>query len=151
MTTVFDVPADALIGKAAAKLKERSELKPPEWAAFVKTGVHKEKPPEQADWWYTRSAAVLRKVYTRGPIGVERLRAEFGGKRDDGSSPYHAKRGSGSITRGVLQQLEDAKLVKRDEARKGRVVTPDGRRFLDGIAREVQNDLVATIPALAKY
>ncbi|HII79102.1 MAG TPA: 40S ribosomal protein S19, partial [Methanosarcina sp.] len=54
-------------------------------AKNVKTGVHKELPPINDDWWYIRCAAVLRKIYTDGPIGTERLRSVYGGKKDNGS------------------------------------------------------------------
>ena len=60
MTTVFDIPANDLINKVAEELRNVSEIQAPEWAEFVKTGVHKQMPPENPDWWYIRSAAVLR-------------------------------------------------------------------------------------------
>lgn len=141
MTTVYDVPAWPLIKKTAEKLKRIEEIKPPEWAPFVKTGPHKEKPPEQSDWWYIRAAAVLRKVYIYGPVGVERLRAKFGGRRDRGSKPYHPVKGSGSIIRKSLQQLEAAKLIKYEEG-KGRVISSEGRRMLDNLAYEVEKELL---------
>src|ERR1041385_2981622 len=90
MTTAFDVPAPALITATAKSLHEVKEIAAPEWAPFVKTGIHTEKPPVQTDWWHTRVAAVLRKVYTDGPIGTETLRAHFGGFRDRGNRPHHA-------------------------------------------------------------
>ena len=81
MTTVYDVPADHLIRKVAEELRKRQEIKPPAWAAFAKTGVHKEMPPEDPDWWFTRAAAVLRRVYVDGPLGVERMRSFYGEAR----------------------------------------------------------------------
>ncbi|MDD1653390.1 MAG: 40S ribosomal protein S19, partial [Methanomicrobiales archaeon] len=51
MTTVYDVPADLLIPKAAEELRGKKELTPPAWAPFVKTGVHQQMPPENPDWW----------------------------------------------------------------------------------------------------
>ena len=50
MVTVYDVPAEKLILKVAEKLKQNSAIVPPEWAEFVKTGVHTEKAPSQEDW-----------------------------------------------------------------------------------------------------
>ena len=73
-----------------AFLKENEKVVPPEWAENVKTGVHKELPPTNDDWWYIRCAAILRKIYTDGrPIGIERLRSVYGGKKDRGSRPGH--------------------------------------------------------------
>lgn len=150
MTTVYDVPAAALIEEAAKRLKENEALQPPAWAAYVKTGTHREKPPVEDEWWHVRVAAILRKVYADGPIGTERLRAHFGGYRDRGSKPNRAVRGSGSIVRKALQQLEAAGLVQNIQAQ-GRVVTPQGRSLLDNTAHAVRQDLQATLPALTKY
>ncbi|MEE9600440.1 MAG: 40S ribosomal protein S19, partial [Thermoplasmata archaeon] len=57
MTTVYDIPPNHLIEAVAAELKKSKKVKPPEWAPFVKTGVHTEKSPVDRDWWYTRLAA----------------------------------------------------------------------------------------------
>jgi small subunit ribosomal protein S19e len=149
MATVYDVPADVLIGRVAEKLKEMEEFTPPEWAMFVKTGVHKERSPEQPDWWYIRVAAIFRKVYTDGPVGIERLRTAYGGRKRRGVEPPKFKKGSGAIIRNALHQLEKAGFVKKTE--EGRIVTPQGRAFLDKIAAEVKKELVEQIPALAKY
>ncbi len=150
MTTAFDVPADLLLDRLAADLKAGGKVTPPEWAPFVRTGPHTEKAPVQPDWWYRRLAAVLRKVYIRGPIGSSRLRAEFGGKRDGGSAPYHPVKGSGSVTRECLQQLEALGLVSKAEAR-GRRVTPAGRKLLDNTAHGIMTELAAKNPELTKY
>ena len=148
MTTVYDVPATPLIQQVAAKLKGENAIQPPQWAPFVTTGIHAEKPPVEADWWHTRAAAVLRKVYVMGPIGTERLRAEFGGSRDRGSKPNRAKAGSGSIVRECLQQLEKAGFVENVKG-EGRRVSAKGRSLLDNSAHEVRQTLA--IPGLAKY
>ena len=148
MTTVYDVPAEPLIRAAAGKLKSEKAVEPPVWAAFVTTGIHAEKPPVEADWWHTRAAAVLRKVYLMGPIGTERLRAEYGGPRDRGSKPNRAKRGSGSVIREALQQLEAAGLVENVKG-EGRRVTAKGRSLLDNTAHDVRKTL--EVPGLQKY
>lgn len=150
MTTVYDVPAPKLIEEAAKRLQEVKEIQPPEWAEFAKTGVHTEKPPVQADWWHTRVAAVLRKVYTDGPVGTETLRAHFGGFRDRGNRPNKAAKGSGSIAREALQQLEAAGLVQTVQAQ-GRVVTAAGRKLMDNAAHNVRAAVQKDLPALAKY
>ena len=150
MTTAFDVPATALIHATAKSLHEVKEIVAPEWAPFVKTGIHTEKPPVQADWWHTRVAAVLRKVYTEGPIGTETLRAHFGGYRDRGNRPNKAVKGSGSIAREALQQLEAAGLVQTVQAQ-GRIVTGKGRSLVDNAAHAARAEVQKSIPALAKY
>ncbi|MDO5845416.1 MAG: 30S ribosomal protein S19e [Methanocorpusculum sp.] len=149
MTTVFDIPATTLIEKVADELKNVSEIKAPVWAEFVKTGVHKEMPPENPDWWYIRTAAVLRRIYVDGPIGVERMRTVYGGMQDCGSKPSHFRKGSGSIARKVMQQLEAAGYIEKVTA--GRAISAKGRKFLDGVAHSLKEDVVKETPALAKY
>ncbi|MCQ1534338.1 30S ribosomal protein S19e [Methanosarcina sp. KYL-1] len=149
MTTVYDVPALELIEKVAGMLKENDKVVPPEWAENVKTGVHKELPPTADDWWYIRCAAVLRKIYADGPIGIERLRSVYGGKKDNGSSPYHKAKGSGSIARKAVQQLEAAGFLQK--VKDGRTVSPQGRSMLDNAAYELKQELIEKIPGLAKY
>lgn len=139
MTTAYDVPAEPLIRKLADKLKNEYKLQPPEWSIWVKTGAHKERAPEDPDWWYVRMASILRKVYIRGPIGVSRLRGMYGGKRDKGVKPYRHVKGSGSIIRKALQQLEEAGLVE-NMASKGRKVTSKGQSLLDNVAHEVAQE-----------
>jgi len=144
MTTVFDVPADLLIRKVAEALKARQEIKPPAWAAFAKTGVHKEMPPENPDWWYVRSAAVLRRVYVDGPLGVQRMRSFYGGKKDRGSKPNAFRKGSGSILRRALQQLETCKFVVHDKT--GRRISPEGQSFMDAMALDTVKNPPAPVP-----
>ncbi|HNR25767.1 MAG TPA: 30S ribosomal protein S19e [Methanobacteriaceae archaeon] len=145
MTTVYDVPADSLISEVAKELSENKKITPPEWAAFVKTGVHKERRPDDADWWYVRCASLLRRVYMDGPVGINSLRTYYGGSKDRGTSPEKFRRGSGSIVRGALHQLEDAGLVEKVD--EGRRVTSEGRSFLDKASHQIKKD----IPQAAKY
>lgn len=139
MVTPFDVPANKLINAVKEELKEKEELETPEWALFVKTGVSRERPPEQADFWQIRAASLLRKLYMKGPLGVSKLRTEYGGKESHGSNPEKHTDGSGKIIRNVLQQLEKTGFVKK-EKRKGRMITPEGQKFLDSIAEEIKEE-----------
>jgi len=101
--------------------------------------MHKERPPVKNDWWYIRTASVLRKVYRLGPIGVSKLRAKYGGKKNRGVKKEHYFRGSGSIARKILQQLEKEGFVKKDlkNVHKGRSITAKGKKFLDDIAANI--------------
>ncbi len=145
MTTVFDVPADLLIEKVAEEFKNNDKINSPAWSNFVKTGVHKERKPERDDWWFVRTASIIRRVYMDGPVGVMSLRTFYGGKKDRGVRPEVFRKGSGSIIRTALHQLEDAGYVEKVEG--GRVVTPQGRSFLDKISGEIISD----VPELAKF
>ena len=150
MTTAYDIPAENLIDALTKKLQKENEVNPPEWGEFVRTGVSRENPPENKDWWYRRCASILRKIYIKNHIGIERLRSEYGGKRDKGSKPYKARAGSGSIVRNALIQLEKAGYVSKIRG-KGRILTPKGRSFLDNTAFEVKKEITNTYPGLKKY
>ncbi len=141
MTGIYDVTPSALIEKAAESLKGIEEIQAPDWAQFVKTGMHKERPPVDPEWWYMRSAAILRSVANLGPIGVSKLRTKYGGKQNRGMKPERFARGSGNIIRKALQQLEQAGLIKQEEkgVHKGRVITAEGHKLLAGCASKLQN------------
>lgn len=134
---LYEVPQDELIKKVAEELK--SLISVPEWANYAKTGVQKQRPPVDGDWWYIRAASVLRKVYLLGPIGVSKLRTKYGGIKNRGVKPEKFKKGSGSVARKVLQELEKAGLVKQDvkDKHKGRVVTPKGVSLLFSAAKAI--------------
>ena len=145
-----DLPPAVLLPQLATELRNRQVVAPPAWATFVKTGVHKQRAPVQTDWWYLRSASVLRKIYLRGHVGIMRLSAEYGGKRDRGSAPYHARTGSRAILREIVHQLEKAGLVQRYKTQ-GRRLSPAGERLLAAVSREALKRLAADRPELAKY
>jgi small subunit ribosomal protein S19e len=150
MTTAYDVPAKELITALTKKLQNESAVIPPDWSKYVRTGVSKENPPETKAWWHIRCASILRKLYVNKNMGVERLRAEYGGKRNRGSKPNKAEAGSGAIVRHALQQLETAGYVTKMKGR-GRILSPKGVKFLDNTAFEVKKSLVETYPELKKY
>jgi small subunit ribosomal protein S19e len=153
VSTVYLVPAERFIKALAEELKKdySNSVRPQPWAAFVKTGVQKSNSPSQSDWWFTRSASVLRKLYVHGSIGVSRLRSEYGGSQHATAFPDHAKKGGGSIVRKILQQLEGAGLVGKNES-KGRVLTAKGSSLLDKVAHKVRLSLQKDeIPELRKY
>ena len=135
MASAREVSADKIIGRAAAELQKMENIKPPEWAVFVKTGVHKERPPTQENWWWIRAASVLRKLYLGKETGVSSLRKQYGGRKNLGHRPEHKRKASGAIIRKLLQQLEAEGLVKTEKG-KGRVITPRGMSFFDRIAKE---------------
>jgi len=137
MAKIQDVESQQLIIKAAEELQKMEEFKPPEWAGFVKTGVHKQRPPAQPDWWWIRSASILRKIYLNQKVGVSKLRKVYGGRKNRGHKPEHKRLASGSIIRKILQQHEKAGFVKSEKG-KGRSITPKGQKFLDGIAKSIK-------------
>jgi len=156
MTTFYDVPADLLIPALADRLESNDKINQPDWAEFVKTGAHKERPPVQKNWWFLRSAAILRKVGRLGPVGVNHLSQAFGGPKNRGVAPNRATAGSRHVIRTSLQQLEDAGLVtvRRNAAgtvNMGRILTAEGQKILDAVAHEVRPLAEESYPGLGKY
>lgn len=137
---MFDIPPNKHIDAVAKKLQETGKIKPPVWAAFVKTGAHRERPPAREDWWYVRAAAVLRTINRLGPIGTSKLRTKYGGNTNRGHKPDVYNRGGGSIIRKVLQQLQAAELVTevKKGVHKGRKITGKGRSLLEKAAAEAK-------------
>ena len=151
MTTVYDVPADALIERLSDYIKGNvNQVQPPEWAAYVKTGPHVERAPLDPDWWYVRTASMMRKLYIKGPVGVSRLRKDYGGRQRQGVRPAHFRKAGGNILRSILQQLEAAGLVSKVGI-KGRVVTPKGRSLLDAMSAQIKRELNREKPELREY
>jgi len=149
VTTVYDVPPNKLIDAVADELKTGDTVEPPEWSRYVKTGVHKVMPPVNPDWWYVRSASVLRRIYLDGPVGVSRLRTFYGGKYRRTTAGSSFVKGSGSILREVLQQLEKAGYVTK--IKKGRKITHTGQSFLDNTAHQVKLEIQESVPELKRY
>jgi small subunit ribosomal protein S19e len=150
MVTIYDVPADALIEEVAARLEDR--IDEPDWVEFAKSGAGKELPPEQEDFWYVRSASLLRKVAQNEPVGIERLATEYGSKKR-GSNRYSVRpgrhsAGSRKVIRASLQALEEEGLVTT-AAGEGRRVSDEGEAFLSEVATDVFEDLDR--PELERY
>ncbi len=151
MTTPHDVPASKFIDRLARYLRENvDEIQPLPWSTFAKTGTHVEKQPQNPNWWYTRSASILRKVYIHGPIGLEQLRADYGGRKNRGSKPNRVTKSGGSGIRKILQQLESAGLIQTQKPQ-GRVMTPKGRKLMQEVAGDLAKEMVKAIPELKKY
>jgi small subunit ribosomal protein S19e len=136
VVSALDVEVNKLLEKVASELR-KSGLEKPRFVDFVKSGAHKERPPEQDDFWYVRCAAILRYLYVHGPTGVQRLRSHFGGRKNRGRKPEHKVKAGGKIIRSALQLLEKAGFVKKDDSGKGREITPAGVSLLDRCAKEV--------------
>ncbi len=136
MANVFDVKGSELVRLAAEKLK--GQIKKPDYINYVKSGADKERPPEDPDFYYFRSASILRQVYLNGPLGVSRLRTRYGsGKEHNGMHRHHHVKAGGSIIRDAFASLEGLDYIKK--TKKGRVITPKGRSFLDRLSRELKN------------
>lgn len=135
MANVYDVKSSDVVRLAAERLKGKMEK--PAYVDFVKSGPNKERVPQDPDFFYIRSASILRQVYINGPVGVSRLRTRYGSRKEHVVHHRHHKRSGGSTIRNALQGLEKLNYVKN--TKKGRVITPKGKSFMDGIAKELNN------------
>ena len=139
MSQILIVNPNELINKAAEELKKQKLVEPTEWSVFVKTSHSRQRLPDNDDWWYYRSAAILRSIAKLGPIGTQKLRTKYGSKKNRGHKPEKFFEASGSIIRKILQQLEKSELIKQAErgVHKGRVITPKGNSLLNKIAVQI--------------
>lgn len=149
MAKVYDVPADVLISRLADILKNE-DIPAPSWTPFVKTGVHADKPPQNRDWWYTRCASLLRKIYLHGPIGINELCKEYGGGKPHGYGAAHHRDAGGAIIRNAIHGLEKLGYLDKVE-KKGRVASKQGMQKLDKLATEILKELIAENPQLKVY
>jgi len=149
MAKVYDVPADILINRLSEILKNE-DIPAPEWAQFVKTGTHANKPPQNPDWWHVRCASILRKIYLHGPISVNELRSIYGSGRPVGYGAAHHKDAGGAIIRNAIHGLEKLGLVIKIE-KKGRIFTKQGTKKLDGLATEILKEMIKEAPRLKIY
>ena len=149
MAKVYDVPADVLISELAEALKTE-DISVPNWARYVKTGAHAQRPPHESDWWYTRCASLLRKIYLHGPLGINELRTEYGGGKPRGYGAAKHRDAGGAIIRNAARDLEKLGYVEKVEKR-GRILSKQGVQKLDRLATDILNRLVSDNPRLKIY
>jgi small subunit ribosomal protein S19e len=140
---VYEMNAQEFNLKLAEALKKITEFKKPEWVEFVKSGAGKERPIEDSDFWFKRAASILRQIYKKKSVGVNRLRTKYGNKKDRGMKPEEFRKAGGKIIRTILQQADKAgfteiqKSIKGVKSKKpGRVLTEKGKEFLESIGGE---------------
>jgi len=140
MNTVYELNSQEYNLKLAEALKEVPEFASPEWIIFAKSGPAKARPINDSDFWYKRSASILRQIYKKKIVGVNRLRTKYGSKKNRGYKPEEFRKAGGKIIRSILQQsdkagfTEIAKDIKGVNAKKpGRQLTLKGKEFLEAI------------------
>ena len=126
--------------KLAEALKKIPEFEEPEWVYFVKSGPAKVRPIDDPNFWHKRTASVLRQIYRKGILGVNKLRTRYGSKKDRGTKPERFKKAGGKIIRTILQQCDKAgftEVVKPirgvRSSRPGRKLTEKGKSFMESI------------------
>ncbi len=137
---VYDLPSQEYNLKLAEALKGIPEFEAPEWVQFVKSSPSKERPIDDLDFWHKRAASILRQIYKKNLLGVNRLRTRYGSKKNRGQRPEKFVRAGGKIIRTILQQSDKAgftemsKIVKGVRNKKpGRKLTAKGKNFMESI------------------
>eukprot|EP00965_Chrysotila_dentata_P132669 4386953-Pleurochrysis_carterae.AAC.1 len=116
---VKDVASADFVVAYAAHLKRIGKIEVPKWADLVKTAAYKELAPYDPDWYYIRAAAIARRVYIRGGTGVGAFKKIFGGRKSRGTRHEIFAKGSGSVARHILKQLEVLKIIEKVPSGKG--------------------------------
>ncbi|VVB83708.1 30S ribosomal protein S19e [uncultured archaeon] len=137
---VYEIEPQEYNLKLAAALKNVSEFQEPEWAKFIKSSSSKERPIEDIDFWYKRAASILKQIYKKKVVGVNRLRTKYGSKKNRGMKPERFVKSGGKIIRTVLQQADKAGFTESVKdvkglkgKRMGRKLTEKGRKFMEEI------------------
>ncbi len=140
MASIYEFNAQEYNLKLAEALKKVAEFEMPEWAGFVKSGSAKERPIDDEDFWHKRAASILKQIYKKEIVGVNRLRTKYGSKKNRGYKPEKFKKAGGKIIRTILQQAdaagftEIAKVVKGVRSKKpGRQLTARGKEFMEDL------------------
>ncbi len=136
---VYEMNTQEYNVKLAEALKQVPEFKSPEWVDYVKSSPSKERPINETDFWYKRTASILRQIYKRKIVGVNRLRTKYGSKKNRGMKPERFVKSGGKIIRTILQQADKAGFTEPVKANKvlrtraGRKLTAKGKEFMEGI------------------
>lgn len=136
MADIRSIQAGKFNKALAEALKKSGDFDKPEWVDFVKTSSHLQRPNTDADFWYKRAASILRQIYIKEIVGVQRLRTRYGGRKDRGAKPAEFRKSGGKIIRKILQQADEAGLTEKVAGKNpGRRLTVKGKTFLEGLAK----------------
>jgi len=138
--SVYEIDSREYNLKLAEALKGVEEFKKPDWIDFVKSSPSKARPIEDLDFWFKRAASILRQIYRKEVVGVNRLKTRYGSKKERGSKPEKFVKAGGKIIRTILQQSDSAGFTEITKGvkgvkgkRPGRQLTEKGKAFLEGI------------------
>tara|TARA_Y100000034_G_scaffold70987_1_gene85582 strand:+ start:12776 stop:13210 length:435 start_codon:yes stop_codon:yes gene_type:complete len=137
--TVYNLDQQEYNLKLAEALKKIPEFKKPEWVEFVKSSSSKERPIDDEDFWHKRAASILKQLYKRKIVGVNRLRTKYGSKKNRGYAPEKFRKAGGKIIRTIFQQSDQAGLTEIMKSKKGtkiksgRQLTEKGKLFMEEI------------------
>merc|ERR1719348_148120 len=147
---MFDTPSNKLISEIATYLEQNDKLTLPKYVDIMKTSSGKENSPQQKNWYYTRTASILRKIaintesdldYSvdeRKPkmhkaftqeknLTVTKLSSMYGCKKNRGCRPGKKVRSYRSLIVMILKDLEKLNYINNE---KNLTLTNDGQSFI---------------------
>ncbi|OAG31315.1 small subunit ribosomal protein S19e [Nematocida displodere] len=132
------------IATLSKALEDEKKITPPADTAHIKTGHGRQIAPEEENWYFVRTASILRKLYIEELTNPEKSRHGFGtmwfarvygGAKNNGHKPSHVVSGSKSLVRRILQSLEGLKFVSQIP-NGGRKLTATGLSYLGEVANK---------------
>jgi small subunit ribosomal protein S19e len=139
MSKIFEIDSHEYNLKLAEALKKLPEFEKPEWVEYVKSGASKERPIEDNEFWHKRAASILKQIYKKKVVGVNRLRTKYGSKKSRGNKPEEFRKSGGKIIRTILQQADKAGITEKVNMkgkRAGRKLTEKGIKFLENLGEK---------------
>ena len=137
--TVKSIEAGKYNKLLAEALKKEGSFEKPSWMDVVKTGTSRQRPTTEEDFWFKRAASILRQIYIKEIVGVERLRTRYGGNKGRGGRPSEFRKSGGKTIRVILQQAEKAGFTEKVSGKKyGRKLTSKGKEFLENVAEDAK-------------
>lgn len=137
--TVYESDQQEYNKKLAEALKKVPEFKKPEWVDYVKSSPSKSRPIDDPNFWHNRSASILKQIYKKKIVGVNRLRTKYGSKKNRGMKPERFRKAGGKIIRTILQQSDKAgftesfRPLKGSQTKAGRRLTEKGIKFMESV------------------
>jgi small subunit ribosomal protein S19e len=132
-----DIPTEKFIFDLKRSLQTLITLEEfPRWFSHVKTGVAKERVPQDANWPFFRMRAIIYALFkAEEPLGIRHLRKYFGDKKRRGVKKNKKMPASKSILTDLCVMLEKKGLVKVVPV-KGRVLDMPGLDFIENVCKK---------------
>ena len=119
MIDIFTVKPDVFNQALADHLKNTSKVVLPKNVDIIKTCHGKQRTPSDRDWYYKRAASIVRRMVlamnSGSRVGVRKLSSRYGCAKNRGSRPSKHVDGSKGIIRRIIQDLEKADWVVKED------------------------------------
>jgi small subunit ribosomal protein S19e len=136
---IHEVRAGAFNETLKCYLKDSGKLKLPVDWDIIKTGRGRERAPEDDDWYYLRTAAVVRQLALSETVTIAAIARRYGNWKNRGVRPSKFVECDESLCCSVFDNLEDMRwvnLVSKAD------VTADRAYGLTDKAREIVKEII---------